>query len=185
MLTPRQRLFLSSVQRRRRVYVVASRSGYEAAAAVILEASACGADVGPIREVESKPQSIGRTATPVLGFSGDTTPKFGLDVCPTLRSQWGGRRLWHSLRYGVSPIGRGGVGATPRLPRWLYGHWQMGRNCAAAGIGKRLCGSSDALDWASAGVCRRKLFDASGIKVVAQWFSLRYAAAVEVSAVFF
>lgn len=82
--------FFGVAQRRRRVFVVASRSGYEAAAAVILEAPACSADVGPIGEVGTEPQSIGRATTPVLGFSGDTTPKFGADVTPTLRSQWGG-----------------------------------------------------------------------------------------------
>ena len=82
--------FFGVAQRRRRVYVVATRLGYEAAAAVILEANPRREDACPIGESGPEPQSIGRATTPVLGFSGDTTPKFGLDVCPTLRSQWGG-----------------------------------------------------------------------------------------------
>ena len=82
--------FFGVAQRRLRVFVVGSRRGYEYAAAAILEANSRRADACPIGESGTEPQSIGRATKPVFGFSGDTTPKFGLDVCPTLRSQWGG-----------------------------------------------------------------------------------------------
>lgn len=77
-------------QRRRRVFVVGSRHGYRSAAAVLFDPPTCGKDAKPTRQSGPGRQRASNCAAELLGWTGDTTPKFGVEVCPTLRASQGG-----------------------------------------------------------------------------------------------
>lgn len=85
-------------QRRRRVYVVGHRRSQGAAAAVLFDSPAPGGDGGTVTKArkEARPTDHG---TALFGWSGDTTPKFGVECVPTLRAYQGGE--------GVGIIGDG------------------------------------------------------------------------------
>lgn len=85
-------------QRRRRVYVVGNRRSINRAAAVLFDGPAPGGNGGTIAKTrkEARPKDHG---TSLFGWSGDTTPKFGVECVPTLRAYQGGE--------GVGIIGDG------------------------------------------------------------------------------
>lgn len=74
-------------QRRRRLFVVASARGSLAAVAALF-------DEATLREhgcpIEAKQQDGVAADSCLVGWTGDETPKFGDDVCPTLRAMQGG-----------------------------------------------------------------------------------------------
>ncbi len=86
--------YFGVAQRRRRVYVVGVHCGdWPRAASVLFDT--------PSGVVDARSPAKGRKAGPkVLGWTGDTTPKFGDEVVPTLRASQGGE--------GVGILWRGG-----------------------------------------------------------------------------
>lgn len=78
-------------QRRRRLFVVGHTGGnWHKAAAVLFDARGCPENALPPRKVRQGPRPGGCGGVRVVGWTGDPTPKFGLGVSPTLRSQQGG-----------------------------------------------------------------------------------------------
>lgn len=87
-------------QRRRRVFVVGHCSDFwQRPAAVLFDPEARQVDAGQARKGRAGVEPAGASASPLLGWTGDPTPKFGVEVCPTLRACQGGE--------GVGVIGRG------------------------------------------------------------------------------
>ena len=84
--------FFGIPQRRRRVFVVGHLGDWRRAAGVLFDPPARTKNVSSLGKNEGTRQE--HFPTPSLGirlgFTGDTTPKFGLDCVPTLRSQQGG-----------------------------------------------------------------------------------------------
>ena len=77
-------------QRRRRVFLVGCRRSWRHAGAVLFEPRADGKDVGAAGKVQAGKRVDPRAKGHVIGWSGDTTPKFGINVVPTLRASQGG-----------------------------------------------------------------------------------------------
>jgi DNA (cytosine-5)-methyltransferase 1 len=91
--------FFGVPQRRRRVFVVGHHPDWRRAAAVLFDGPQFDANAGSSAEVHGEQQSAPRFSDCLLGWTGDETPKHGIEVVPTLRSQQGGE--------GVGVIGRG------------------------------------------------------------------------------
>lgn len=77
-------------QRRRRVFVVGHYRDWRRPAAVLFDGTQHRAHEAPPEEVFERGQLSAPEAEPLVGWNGDETPKFGIEVCPTLRSQQGG-----------------------------------------------------------------------------------------------
>jgi DNA (cytosine-5)-methyltransferase 1 len=79
-------------QRRRRVYVVGHYRSWQPAAAVLFDSPSCTANGRAAKEISGESESgVSRTVNGTLcGWSGDETPKFGVEVSPTLRAYQGG-----------------------------------------------------------------------------------------------
>lgn len=127
--------FFGVAQRRRRVFLVGNRRGWQRAAAVLFDDGARRPNAPTIAEVLARRDSAGEGAEEVYGFTGDTTPKFGEHVTPTLRAYQGGegvgilngdlRRLtceeWEMLQ--GFPVGYTDIdGATDTLRRRALGN---------------------------------------------------------------
>jgi len=90
--------FFGVAQRRRRVFVVGHYRDWRRAAAVLFDGPQFDSPAGAspqVREGESPDESDQQ----LLGWTGDETPKYGVEIVPTLRSQQGGE--------GIGLIGRG------------------------------------------------------------------------------
>lgn len=79
-------------QRRRRVFVVGHLGDWRRASGVLFDSPACPQNAGAASQTHEPPEeypfpSLDGTG---LGWTGDPTPKFGIDCVPTLRSQQGG-----------------------------------------------------------------------------------------------
>lgn len=87
-------------QRRKRVYVVGHYGDWRRAASVVFDGPSRTANVGEVEEVQVSQQRIGvASGEPIIGWTGDETPKHGIECTPTLRAFQGGE--------GVGVIGRG------------------------------------------------------------------------------
>jgi DNA (cytosine-5)-methyltransferase 1 len=86
-------------QRRRRVFVVGHYRDWRSAAAVLFDWPQHRPHEIAASEVPGQVQRIAGCPEPLLGWTGDETPKFGVEIVPTLRAQQGGE--------GVGIIGRG------------------------------------------------------------------------------
>lgn len=84
--------YFGVAQRRRRVFVVGHYRDWRPPAAVLFDAPACSQHGPTPRKAQARPFGPiqGATASPLLGWTGDTTPKFGAEVVPTLRAYQGG-----------------------------------------------------------------------------------------------
>lgn len=92
--------FFGVPQRRRRVFVVANPD-WRRAAAVLFDRPQHSEAAGAAYEIQQERQSADGLFEPLLGWTGDETPKHAVEVVPTLRAQQGGE--------GVGYIGRGGL----------------------------------------------------------------------------
>jgi DNA (cytosine-5)-methyltransferase 1 len=82
--------YFGVAQRRRRVFAVFHLGDWRPAAAALFERPISGEDARPPRQAR-RPSGVGTADAPqLLGWSGDTTPKFGSEVTPTLRASQGG-----------------------------------------------------------------------------------------------
>lgn len=86
-------------QRRSRVFVVGHYRDWRAAAAVLFDWPQHRPDEVAVDEVRRQAEQAAGLFEPLLGWTGDETPKFGVEVVPTLRAQQGGE--------GVGVVGRG------------------------------------------------------------------------------
>lgn len=79
-------------QRRRRVFVVGcDRRRWQDPCGVLFDLGACSQDVAKIGAVRKRTQSAGGcTSRGLVCWSGDTTPKYGVEHSPTLRAFQGG-----------------------------------------------------------------------------------------------
>jgi DNA (cytosine-5)-methyltransferase 1 len=81
-------------QRRRRVYVVGHFRSWQAAAAVLFDAGTGDENAATVSQSGIKQINAGSiTGETLYGFTGDTTPKFGEGVTPTLRAGQGGESV--------------------------------------------------------------------------------------------
>lgn len=84
--------FFGVPQRRRRLFLVASRRNWRYPAAILFDQQTCGSDVGETEEAQLR-RSRGRRKNleaNCFGWTGDATPKFAAEVVPTLRAEQGG-----------------------------------------------------------------------------------------------
>lgn len=92
--------FFGVAQRRRRVFVVGHYRDWRRAAAVLFDGPQYRADEVENREALQRGQE--RTVPrSVLGWTGDETPKYGVEIVPTLRSGQGGEGAGLSDGRGV------------------------------------------------------------------------------------
>lgn len=91
--------FFGVAQRRRRVFVVGHYRDWRRPAAVLFDGPQFESNAGAASQVFDAEESTSDCSGQLLGWSGDETPKFGIEVVPTLRAQQGGE--------GVGVIGRG------------------------------------------------------------------------------
>lgn len=128
--------YFGVAQRRKRVYVVGHRGDWRPAAASLFDLPTVQADGIEIREVRKRrTRSTAKVSeSNVLGWTGDETPKFGVEVVPTLRAYQGGegvgvlngtmRRLtpveWERLQ--GFPDGYTDVGISDRARMQLVGN---------------------------------------------------------------
>lgn len=82
--------FFGVAQRRRRVFLVASNRSWRHAGAVLFEPRTDAKDVASSRKVQARKLLDGCAKDGVIGWSGDETPKCGIEVVPTLRASQGG-----------------------------------------------------------------------------------------------
>lgn len=83
--------FFGVPQRRRRLFVVGRYGSASHAAAVLFERPSCRCHVAAPREVRERRDGVQPVAKETLyGWTGDETPKFGVECCPTLRAYQGG-----------------------------------------------------------------------------------------------
>lgn len=79
-------------QRRRRVFVVGRLGSRRSAAAVLFDAPSCGRNGSQAQQISRRLSGKvqGSVDEPLLGWTGDETPKHGIEICPTLRASQGG-----------------------------------------------------------------------------------------------
>lgn len=82
--------FFGVAQRRRRIFLVASNRSWRHAGAVLFEPRTDAKDVATTRKVQARKLLDACAKDGVIGWSGDETPKCGLEVVPTLRASQGG-----------------------------------------------------------------------------------------------
>jgi DNA (cytosine-5)-methyltransferase 1 len=91
--------YFGVAQRRRRVFAVFYLGDWRPAAAALFERPVGVEDARQNRKAHCRQADDPAGDACVLGWSGDTTPKFGIEVTPTLRASQGGE--------GVGVISRG------------------------------------------------------------------------------
>lgn len=78
-------------QRRQRVFLVGCFGDWRQPAGVLFDSQACATNAQTPATARSQRESRNRGASRrVFGWTGDTTPKFGIDVVPTLKAYQGG-----------------------------------------------------------------------------------------------
>ena len=90
-------------QRRRRVFVVGYLGDWRCAASVLFDAPSCEQANWPSRKVRGSREEFFAASRDgrCIGFTGDPTPKFGVDCVPTLRAGQGGEGVGviHAQRF--------------------------------------------------------------------------------------
>jgi site-specific DNA-cytosine methylase len=72
------------------VFVVGHFADWKRPAAVLFDGTQHRANAVEAEEILQREHSIVDGTRPVLGWSGDETPKYGLEIAPTIRSHQGG-----------------------------------------------------------------------------------------------
>lgn len=82
--------YFGVAQRRRRVFLVASNRSWRNAGAVLFEPRTDGKDAVTAAEIQAKQRAVTGIGGGAIGWTGDETPKCGIECVPTLRAQQGG-----------------------------------------------------------------------------------------------
>lgn len=85
--------YFGSAARRRRVFVVGHFADWKRPAAVLFDGTQHRANAVEVEEIRQREFATTDGTESVLGWTGDETPKYGVEIAPTIRSQQGGEGI--------------------------------------------------------------------------------------------